>query len=289
VDWQATEPILNWLSQHGYEDTLGFSRSSGLATHLVQDKRELSAFLARKGLGVPVTWDTADDVDPAAGPFMFKLRDQGGGQGIHRCEDIDQVRACAAMFSPLPYIVQTFHTAVPVVAAGVARQGRIVQMLTYVSELNPETPFRMAYGLVVVDDPAVRSFAERLVSLLGITGPFALDTVADQNGCPLALDVNLRIWGSWTACQAVGMNVMGAYEFALGLGPDPGPVHVIAPRAPILRRPPLNVRGGRARLNWLASESAEIRRRAQWLGPSWARCSMRDSVAWAVRGPALQE
>jgi hypothetical protein len=133
VDWQATEPILNWLSQHGYEDTLGFSRSSGLATHLVQDKRELSAFLARKGLGVPVTWDTADDVDPAAGPFMFKLRDQGGGQGIHRCEDIDQVRACAAMFSPLPYIVQTFHTAVPVVAAGVARQGRIVQMLTYVS------------------------------------------------------------------------------------------------------------------------------------------------------------
>lgn len=288
VDWQASEPILNWLSQNGYEQRLDFQRSAGLPPHLVQDKRELSSFLAGAGLGVPQTWDSVEAVRDIPGPFMFKLRDQGGGHGIHRCDDLVSLQACAALFSPQPYIVQRFHTAVPVVAAGVAKAGRIVQMLTYVSVLNPQAPFRMAFGLRLVDEPVVDSYARRVVEVLGITGPFALDTVADEDGQPLALDMNLRVWGSWTACQAVGMDVPGSYEFALGLGPQPGPLKVTSDEAAILRRPPLGVRTPLQRARWLISESAEIRRRQSWLGSHWARCSLRDSAAWAARGQALQ-
>ena len=287
VDWQATEPILNWLAENGFERQLGFRRSSGLVPQRVQDKRELSAFLHAAGLGVPSTWDSVEAVEEQSGPFIFKLRDQGGGQGIHRCDDHQSLQACEAMFSPLPFIVQRFHTAVPVVAAGVAKQGKVVQMLTYVSVLNPQTPFRMAYGLRVVDDPVVYTYAERVLDALGVTGPFALDTVADDDGQPLALDMNLRIWGSWTACQAVGMDVPGAYEFALGLGPHPGPLRVTDSEAAILRRPPLGVRTVGERVRWLAAESAEIRRRSRWFGKRWARCSLRDSAAWAARGEAL--
>lgn len=287
VDWQATEPILNWLAANGYERQLHFRRSTGLAPQLIQDKRELSAFLQSAGLGVPRTWDSVEAIGDQQGPFIFKLRDQGGGHGIHRCDDRQSLLACAAMFSPLPYIVQRFHTAVPVIAAGVATQGKVVQMLTYVSVLNPQTPFRMAYGLRVVDDPLVYAYAEQVLDVLGVTGPFALDTVADDDGQPLALDMNLRIWGSWTACQAVGMDVPGAYEFALGLGPHPGPLQVSREEAAILRRPPLGVRTAGQRVRWLAAESAEIRRRSRWFGATWARCSLRDSAAWAARGSAV--
>ncbi|HNE88345.1 MAG TPA: hypothetical protein PKH30_02550 [Actinomycetota bacterium] len=287
VDWQAAESILNWLSQNGFEDALGFRRSEHLPVHAVQDKRLLSEYLGTQGLSVPRTWSDVDAIGDVPGPFMFKLRDQGGGEGIHRCEDLSELRAWATTYEPLPYIVQRFHAGTPVIAAGVAREGAVVQMMTYVSVLNPRTPFRMAYGLRVVDAPEVYAYAARVLEVLGITGPFALDTVPGDDGEPLAVDMNLRIWGSWTACQAAGMDVIGSYLYAMGQGAHPGPVSQGAREAAILRRPPLGVRSVPERLRWVTSEAAEIRRRERWLGPRWARCSLRDAVGWTIRGAAL--
>ena len=288
-DWQAAESILNWLSRNGFERMLSFRRSRHLPVHDVQDKYLLSQFLHDAGLSVPRTWSDADEIPDVPGPFMFKLRDQGGGLGIHRCEDVSAVRACAALYDPAPYIVQRFHAGTPVIAAGVARDGAVVQMMTYVSILNPRTPFRMAYGLRVVDAPQVYRYAQRVLAVLGITGPFALDTVPGDDGQPLALDMNLRFWGSWTACQAAGMDVIGSYLYAVGLGSDPGPGRVGATEVAILRRPPLGVRTGPQRLRWLGSEALEIRRREPWLSARWARCSLRDSVGWAIRGASVEE
>ena len=288
MDWQAAESVLNWLSRHGYEQRLSFERSTGLPPHDVQDKQAFTRFLEQQGLAVPLTWDSIEVIpDDVCGPFMFKLREQGGGIGIERCEDRAALVACASMYEGQAYIVQRFHTATPTVAAGIAKAGKPVQMMTYTSLLDPRRPFAMAYGLRVVENAAVYRYAEDVLAVLGITGPFALDTVPGVNGDPLALDMNLRIWGSWTACQAVGMDVLSSYEHAIGVGTHPGPLRLESEYAPILRRPPLGVRSVSERTTWLAAESAEIRRRASWLGWRWARCSLGDSGGWAIRGPSL--
>ena len=188
----------------------------------------------------------------------------------------------------MPYIVQRFYDGQPTVAAGVARGGRIVSIMTYTSTLNPKKPFMMAYGLTVTDDSRVDEYAREVVAALQITGPFALDTSRDASGRILALDLNLRIWGSWTACQAAGLDVIGSYEHAMGLGPAPQDfVARVGLRTAILRRPPLHVDSSAQRVSWLSSEAAEIRRRADWLGWPWARASLWDSAAWAAKGSSL--
>ena len=91
-------------------------------------------------------------------------------------------------------------------------------MLTYRNRINPATPFSAAFGITVTRDSKLEAVTRRVVDLLGITGPFALDAVADAEGNPLVVDVNIRIWGCWTACHALGMDVLGSYEYALGRG-----------------------------------------------------------------------
>lgn len=290
ADWQAPESVLNWLSENGYERRLGFERAAHLPTHQVQDKWVLTEFLRERGLNVPDSWMSVEQIpDTVPGPFMFKLRDRGGGQGIERCDDLHQLRAVASLYAPLPHIVQRFYRGAPVVAAGVAKAGVPVQMMIYTSILNPATPFAMAYGLRVVEDAAVADYACDVLRALGVTGPFALDTVPDDAGRPVALDMNLRFWGSWTACQAAGMDVLGSYEFALGLGPDPGDLRMgeTLAEAAILRRPPLGVRTVSQRARWLALEVSEIRRRSKWLGPRWAHNVLLESTSWALKGRAL--
>lgn len=289
VDWQATESVLNWLSVNGYEQRLSFQRSAPLPPHEVQDKRALTAYLESVGFDVPQTWNRIEEVPvDEPGPFMFKLPDSGGGVGIHRCESLAELQQRVVQYAPMPYIVQRFYDGQPTVAAGVARGGRIVSIMTYTSTLNPKKPFMMAYGLTVTDDSRVDEYAREVVAALQITGPFALDTSRDASGRILALDLNLRIWGSWTACQAAGLDVIGSYEHAMGLGPAPQDfVARVGLRTAILRRPPLHVDSSAQRVSWLSSEAAEIRRRADWLGWPWARASLWDSAAWAAKGSSL--
>ena len=289
VDWQAAEPIESWLCRSGFEERLlPYTRTTGLAPDAVIDKASLAVFLRHHGVGVPPQWTRPDDIpDQESGPFLVKPLMGGGGVGVRVVPDAAGARAALAT-STEPLKVQPFLPGEPLDSAGVARAGEVVQMLTYRNRINPATPFSAAFGITVTRDSKLEAVTRRVVDLLGITGPFALDAVADAEGNPLVVDVNIRIWGCWTACHALGMDVLGSYEYALGRGGHPGSFSAPAGAyAEIMRRPPLEVATIAERARWLVQQASLIGRRRRWLGATWARATARDSLGWALRGQIL--
>jgi hypothetical protein len=285
-DIQATEAVARWLDASGHEQRLGYVRSHPLAPSQVIDKLEMTRHLAAAGIPVPSTWTNASDIPPASpGPFMIKARTLGGGAGIHLLPDLRSVLEYKEHHQAEAHIIQQFVSGTPLDSAGVARAGRLVQVITYTNRVNPDRPFAAAYGITTTDDPVLRDYTALVVDALGITGPFALDAVPGPGGQPLIVDLNLRMWGCWTACQDLGMQVTASYEFALGLGEDPGSFRTPAGRyAPILRRPPLDVSTPSQRSLWVRRELAHIWRRRRWLGAHWARAASYETLAWAARG-----
>lgn len=290
LDWQAAEACEVWVCERGIEQRdLPYLRTHPLSPDAVIDKGQLLAHLGERGVPVPQSWpELADVPGGTAGPFILKPRRAAGGDGVQVVADL--VAARKALAGADGFQVQRFHPGTPQDSAGVARDGEVIDLLTYRNLTNPAAPFTAAYGIEAIYDPQLEALTRRVVAELGITGPFALDAVPDDDGHPLVIDVNVRIFGCWTACQALGMDVLGAYEYALGLGPRPDRTHIPAgARADILRRPPLGVSSASERARWLQRDSREIRRRSRWLGRHWARAALRDSIGWAMRGEPLAE
>lgn len=289
ADVQAMEPIAIWASEKAFGEPRWFRKAAALPDHEVIDKFSLASFLRTTDVAAPATWNSFREVPPSeAGPFLFKARGSGGGDGVRRCDSRAELGATAALFGHRPYIVQQFVTGPPIDAAGIAKDGEIIQAVTYVNEVDPANPYAYAYSITVTDDPALLDCVRRTVQVLGLSGPFAIDAMRDRDGRVLVVDVNLRIWGCWTACQDAGLDVIGSYEFALGLGPRPAPpVLDVGSRWPLLRTPPLAVTSDASRASWLAHEMTTIRRRSHWLGRRWAALAAREATAWAVRGHLL--
>ena len=182
------------------------------------------------------------------------------------------------------YLVQEFHDAPAVAVAGVAADGHALQAMAYRIRTNPRRPFGFGYGITVVEEPAAMDVAGQVLQLLGVRGPFALDLVPDAAGRWQVVDLNLRIWGSWTACQAAGMDVIGSYLAALGLGPQPKPTTARAgAQVPLLRTPPLDVSTPAQRMRWLRRDLRLIKQWSAWEGSDWAGLARRRAVGWAVR------
>lgn len=282
LDWQVIEPVQRWLVANGYEQQLGFRRTSPIWPDEVIDKWRMHEYLTGVGVPTPGTWaDVSEVPSTQPGPFLLKIRDGGGGEGIVRLPELSQ----AGPLADQAHIIQRLYEGPVLDSAGVAVNGEIIQAITYRNSVNPRTPYSAAYGITVTNDPELMAYTARVVGALGLTGPFALDAVTGDDGQPLVIDVNPRIWGCWTACQALGMDVIGSYEFALGLGPRPQEFRSVPGRyAPIMRRPPLDIVSVGQRARWLAGETREAQRRGQWLGRQWRIATLRASVSWAALG-----
>ncbi len=290
LDIQATESSATWLSLEHHDDQLGVRKVAAIPDRDVIDKLALTRFLDDRGIAVPRTWDQVDDVPPTSEvPLLFKLRDSGGGRGVHLCRDATELRRWVDEYGEdTPYLVQEFYRGVPVIAAGVAAAGEVIQGITYTNLIDPVKPFGFGYGLTVTDDPDLVAYTARVISTLGISGPFAMDAVRNAAGHPLLVDLNIRIWGSWLQCQAAGLDVLGSYEHALGLGPRPTePRLVVGSFHSALRTPPLAVSSLPARTRWLAAELRIIADRAPWMGKPWTRLARRRALGWAGKGKPL--
>lgn len=290
LDIQATESTAVWMSREGHDDQLGCRKVAAIPDRDVIDKLALTRFLADQGIRVPRTWDDVDDVPTGLDvPLLFKLRESGGGRGVHLCHDPHELRRWVDEYGDsTPYLVQEFFSGVPVIAAGVAAAGEIVAGMTYTNLINPAKPFGFGYGLTVTDDPDLVAYTSNVIRTLGVTGPFAMDAVRGADGHPRLVDLNIRIWGSWVPCQAAGLDVLGAYEYALGLGPrPPEPRLIVGSVHSALRTPPLAVAGVPARTRWLANELRIIGQRAPWMGAPWARLARRRALGWAGKGKTL--
>lgn len=290
LDLQVTEATAVWLSKEGHDDRLGCRKVAALPDRDVIDKLALTRFLHGEGIRVPHTWDSVDDVPrDLTVPLLFKLRESGGGRGVHLCHDTRELRSWVSEYGEsTPYLVQEFYPGAPVIAAGVAADGEVVAGMTYTNIVNPARPFGFGYGLTVTDDPDLVAYTSRVIGALGVTGPFAMDAVRDADGHPRLVDLNIRIWGSWVPCQAAGLDVLGAYEYTLGLGPRPPEPRLIVGRVhSALRTPPLDVAGFPARTRWLAAELHAIARLTSCLGKPWGRLARRRALGWAGKGRTL--
>ena len=155
-------------------------------------------------------WEDASDVPAAAAfPLLVKVRNGGGGMGISLCHRFDGLQRAVDSLQGAPYFVQEFHEGQVLDVAGMAKDGEVIQLVTYQNMVDPAHPFAFAYGITITHDEVLAEYTRQVVAALGITGPFALDAVPDEQGKPRLIDANLRIWGCWTACQAAGMDVLG--------------------------------------------------------------------------------
>lgn len=290
VDFQATESTATWMSNEGHDDQLGYRKVAAIPDRDVIDKLALTRTLAEMGIAVPRTWDRVEDVPARSDvPLLFKLRDSGGGVGVHLCDGAAELRRWVREYGEhTPYLVQEFYEGTPVIAAGVAAEGEVIAGITYVNRIDPHKPFGFGYGLTVTDDPELIDYTIRVIRALGVSGPFAMDAVRGADNSSRLVDLNIRIWGSWQACQAAGLDVLGAYEYALGLGrPPEQPRLVTGSYHSALRTPPLAVSSVPERAKWLAAELRIIAGRAQWMGPKWARLARRRALGWAGKGKPL--
>ncbi len=289
VDLQAMEPIAMALSSSGEDVQRGWSKCATIPDAEAIDKWRLTAHLGAAGIAVPGSWDDVDAVPKDAGPLLCKRRDTGGGAGMMLCESKAEALAWRAdLGAGETYLVQEFHDAPAVAVAGVAADGHALQAMAYRIRTNPRRPFGFGYGITVVEEPAAMDVAGQVLQLLGVRGPFALDLVPDAAGRWQVVDLNLRIWGSWTACQAAGMDVIGSYLAALGLGPQPKPTTARAgAQVPLLRTPPLDVSTPAQRMRWLRRDLRLIKQWSAWEGSDWAGLARRRAVGWAVKGAPL--
>lgn len=290
VDLQAMEPIAVWLSQTGADTRLGFRKAATVPDRDVIDKLALTRHLVDAGFAVPATWDDAAEIPAHTGvPLLFKLRDSGGGKGVHRCDTAAQAQSWAEHYGDdAPYLIQEFYSGPSQVSAGVAKDGEVVQMMTYANRVDPAKPFAFGYGFTVTADEGLARYTTRVIEYLGITGPFAIDAVRGPDHEVRLVDLNIRVWGSWTGCQAAGLDVLGSYEYSLGLGPHPGPPR-LRPGSyqPLLRTPPLGVSRPAERARWLARELRQVRDWSRWMGRPWTALATRRAVGWAVKGAPL--
>jgi hypothetical protein len=274
TDWQVSELTAKWLSSQGWGRLLNYQRVGALPEPHCYDKLALTRFLEQHGVPVPQTWDSADDV-PVDAPFplMLKGRTGAGGDSVYLCRDREELlRRVADWSHPVEHFVQRAWLGGLVDVAGVAKDGEIVQAGCYRNQLNPDRPLDPSHGIYPYEDPQLMAASEALVRALRLTGPFALDAVVDDQGNPLFIDVNYRIWAAWGAMQSAGLDVLGSYEYALGLADHPGPGnYATGGYTSMLRLPPLNVETPTERATWAARQFREIAHRTPQQGLRWAR------------------
>ena len=284
-DVQAMEPIATWMSRTGLDRARGWSKSAVAPDADIIDKLALTQRLHAAGVTVPRTWATPAEVpEDFTGSLLVKLRDSGGGNGIQRVESpADLPGVFAQLERGADVLLQEFRPGATVVVAGVAAAGEVVNDMAYEITVDPARPFAFGYGLTVLADPEARAYARSVLAQLEISGPFAMDIVRGESGEPMLIDLNIRIWGSWTGCQAAGLDVLGAYEYALGVGPRPAAAHMapVGTYQPLVRTPPLGVAGAGPRMAWLGAELRMIGQWSGWLGRPWARVASRRAIGWA--------
>ena len=270
VDVQCLEGVLDLV----HRETGGRLKPpiSRLSPAEAIDKVSVAAFLANRGIPTLGTVDSPDQIDPELhGPFMVKQRAGAGGGGAVVCADRKAVRAAFDREPPGSLIVQAYLTGRVLDSAGVALDGSVVQAATYFNVVSPHDPYGAARAIVIEDIPDLLEITARVVEAMGINGPFAIDAVRDAQGQLRVIDVNLRIFGCWTALQAAGVDVIGSYLHTLGLGPHPGlPTLTPGARYPLIRYDEdLSTWDGGARA-WLWDSLRATGARRGFLGTRWS-------------------
>lgn len=231
---------------------------------LLFDKLALTRHAAAAGLDVPRSMPAEDD-HGLVPPFVVKPRLGAGGVGVSVIRDAAAaaVAAARARREAGVWLAQEWAPGELLHVGGVARDGVLLQAACFRAVGSPNAAFGPSSEVVTVDDPAALEQVRRLLAGLRYTGAFCTDHVRDAGGRALLVDLNARIFGSWAAFQAAGLDLVSAWLYAHGLTGQP-PTGAVRPGVR-LRIPPPDMSPAGA----LTAALRDVRQLAGALGPRW--------------------
>ncbi|HEY0559761.1 MAG TPA: hypothetical protein VGD03_05750 [Frankiaceae bacterium] len=263
VDIQTIETVHPQLP--GPAPRLATRLPRGADDAVLFDKYLMGDLAARQGWTVPRTWLPAELADGrlpegARWPLIVKQRTGFGGDGLCVVATPDELVAALLLPAPGPgVLVQQFTDGDLVKIAGMARDGRLLQWGAYRSEAKARGPYGSSSAIAVVSEPGLVRGAERLLGALRYSGPFGIDCIRGADGTLTFLELNSRIWGSWPALDACGLDLVSGYLQSIGVTPvvprprgaTPGAVVAVPAGTPEIR--PLLAYRQRLGLRWGAA------------------------------------
>lgn len=224
-DVQMTEGVLRFmLSTDAWRATrVGHHVADKVDERVLCDKAMLHHWAVERGINVPRQWQAFES--PDRWPVIAKPVTGYGGIGVMECHDpvrLDQARQSQQV------VVQEILPGPQINVGGVARDGEILLAIPYLPLPPRNHPTGPPVAIDVIESDEALEITETLISALEYTGPFCLDLMRDADGHLALLDLNGRIFGSWSGLQRAGADVIGAYLHSLDLAPAPQPTGISA-------------------------------------------------------------
>ena len=144
-----------------------------------------------------------------------------GGVGVTICHTAEELSAAVAALGGKQAVVQQFLPGRQVNVGGVAHGGRVLLAAPYEPLPSRSHPTGPPVALRTLDHPEALEVAAAALRALEYTGPFCLDLVTDSEGRMRIVDLNARVFGSWTGLQRAGLDLVGGYLHTLDLRPMP--------------------------------------------------------------------
>jgi len=186
---------------------------------LLYDKDLFVRWAGERGLPVPRQCGLGEQ--PATFPVIVKPVTGYGGVGVTVCHSAEELAAAIVDLGDKQAVVQEFLPGRQVNVGGVAHEGRVLLAAPYEPLASRSHPTGPPVALRTVDAPEAVDVASAAMRALEYTGPFCLDVVAGADGRMRIVDLNARVFGSWTGLQRAELDLVGAYLYTLGLGEMP--------------------------------------------------------------------
>lgn len=186
---------------------------------LLYDKDLFVEWAGQQGLPVPHQCRTGQM--PRSYPVIVKPATGYGGVGVSICHTPEELSQAVLALGGKQAVMQQFLPGQQVNVGGVALQGRVLLSAPYEPLPSRSHPTGPPVALRTLDHPEAVDVAAAAILALEYTGPFCLDLVADAEGRMRIVDLNARVFGSWTGLQRAGLDLLGAYLHTLHLRPMP--------------------------------------------------------------------
>ncbi|MGE3811269.1 MAG: ATP-grasp domain-containing protein [Candidatus Nanopelagicales bacterium] len=286
VDVHAPEPVLAVLAdlpQWRANAVLAAKTAPDRPLPLACDKYAVGQAAAAAGVAVPGA--TLDLAAPTAFPVVVKGRLGSGGSQVRIADSPEALaRSVEELGGPAAGLyLEDFHGGTSLGTAGVARGGEVVTAVAYERADSAGDPLGPPVGVAIIDDRRCIEAARLLVEDLGYTGIFCLNFVRDDDGAPLLIDVNLRVFGTWLSHQEMGVPLIESYLYVLGAGPPPPPSRAVAGTARAATRLGGFRAGARPALQDAATSSGLVWSRIHRLGPGTTLASQLRVAQAALR------
>lgn len=171
--------------------------------------------------GLPVPQQCRPGHAPKSFPVIVKPATGYGGVGVTICHTAEELSAAVAALGGKQAVVQQFLPGRQVNVGGVAHGGRVLLAAPYEPLPSRSHPTGPPVALRTLDHPEALEVAAAALRALEYTGPFCLDLVTDSEGRMRIVDLNARVFGSWTGLQRAGLDLVGGYLHTLDLRPMP--------------------------------------------------------------------